>query len=72
MTKYLDKPLRTNIPCHTQHVERGVKLTSESVGRVTGHLNQVGMALATKRCREEYPGMIRARKLQKLMEEASN
>ena len=60
------------LPCHTQHVERGVKLTSESVKRVTGHLDQVGTALSTKRCREEQPGMIRARKLQKLMEDVAN
>ena len=51
--------------------EPSCSIATMVISIATGHLNQVGMALATKRSREEMPGFIRARKLQKTMEDAA-
>ena len=42
---FLQTPLKTGAPCHTQSTERAVKLTTESVTAVTGADRQDGYAL---------------------------
>ena len=40
-------PLTTTYLCHTQPVERNVKLTSEATSTISGRLRQIGEALST-------------------------
>jgi len=53
--KNLSEPLRTGHPCHSQLVERMVKITSDVVEVVSGHQRQVGEALAKLKGRKEIP-----------------
>ena len=46
LRRYVEVPLRTPFPCHSQSVERGVKLTSRSSKRVTGEKRQAATSIA--------------------------
>ena len=45
LKQFLSTPLSLNYPCHTQSVERAVKLTTESTKRISGQKRQIGEAL---------------------------
>ena len=63
VTKYLDTPLITNYPCHTQSVERAVALSSSSVKRKTGLKRQRNAALVKAKSRKEMKGKMTRQKL---------
>ena len=44
-----------NIPCHTQAVERHIKLVTEAAGKVCGLERREGMILSTLRSRSKMP-----------------
>jgi len=45
INQFIDTPLALYYPNHTQSVERGVKLTTESTKRISGQKRQIGEAL---------------------------
>ena len=45
INQFIDTPLALYYPHHTQSVERGIKLTTESTKRISGHKGQIGKAL---------------------------
>ena len=50
---FVNNPLRTSSPCHSQEVERGVKLTSRSSKRVSGIIRQSGTSVIIDRVQRE-------------------
>ena len=48
-------PLKLSVPCHSQAVEREVKLTTEASTAVAGVENQQGYAFNVKIAREHIP-----------------
>ena len=57
-----DTPLVCSYPCHTQDTERGVKLTTESVSRITTPLRQIGEGLCKLKARALFKGQGVSRK----------
>ena len=64
LNSFILTPLNTPYPCHTQPVERFVKLTSKSTGKITGRIRQIGEAICTRAARIKSPGRV-TRKRQK-------
>ena len=56
--EYITVPLACDFPCHTQATERGVKLTSGKVSRITGAKRQISEALCTIKARKLFPGPV--------------
>ena len=52
LPRYLEVPLRTPFHCHSQSVERGVKLTSRSSKRVLGEKWQAATSVAVDLARK--------------------
>ena len=52
---YETHPFELNVPCHTQSVERNVKLTTECAGAVAGAQNQDGYAFNVIAARKAIP-----------------
>ena len=53
LKQFISKPLSLHYPCHTQSVERAVKLTTETTKRVSGQKRQIGEALNTIAARKK-------------------
>ena len=52
LRRFFETPLRTPFPCHSQSVERGVKLTSRSLKRVSGEKKQSATSIAVDMARK--------------------
>lgn len=55
LEKFMESPLSLRLDCHTQSVERGVALTSQSVKRRRKPSSQQRVALSTVAAREQFP-----------------
>ena len=53
---YADIPFVCEFPCHTQETERQVKLTTESVSRITTPKRQISEALCKLKGRSLFKG----------------
>ena len=53
LKQFISTPLSLNYPCHTQSVERAVKLTTETTKRISGQQRQIGEALNTIAARKK-------------------
>ncbi|KAF0312490.1 hypothetical protein FJT64_016766 [Amphibalanus amphitrite] len=58
LEKFLETPLLTGLPCHTQSTERAVKVTTEAAGQVRGARRQDGHALNKLAWRRRNPGQV--------------
>lgn len=56
LSKLLDEPLRTGVPCHTQATERAAKLTTKAAAAVAGADRQDGYSLNKVAFRRRFPG----------------
>ena len=52
---FINHPFELDIPCHTQSVERNVRLTTECAAAVPGTLNQEGYAFNVIAARKAIP-----------------
>ena len=58
LEKFLETPLLTGLPCHTQSTERAVKVTTEAAGQVRGARRQDGHALNKLAWTRRNPGQV--------------
>ena len=58
LAKFLQQPLVTGVPLHTQSTERAVKLTTEASVAISGADRQDGAALNKRAYRQQHPGQV--------------